>query len=293
MSELRDELEKNFASAETQSENNETNGNVIEEQTQPQEPAVIDEWMDAPKSYTKEYQDNFKTLSPEWRKYLIEREKQVERGFSDLGNKANAYNWVNDAYNTRQARLAQNGITKAQDYFNLLAQIDDALAKDPTGTIQMLADSYGVKFGDNNASIDSLRGQVQNMQQLLNNQQAYLVEQQKHQANQALDDFIKAKDESGNLKHPYFEDVRQDMIKLIESGLSNSFEDAYGRAIWTNEAVRNKLIAEKSKAQLNNKIAEADKTKAVSFTPSSKSEPEARPLSLREELEAQFDKVGL
>lgn len=291
MSELREELEKNFASAETQSE--ETNGNVIEEQTQPQEPSVIDEWMDAPKSYTKEYQEAFKTLSPEWRKYLTEREKQVERGFSDLGNKANAYNWVNDAYNTRQARLAQNGITKAQDYFNLLAQIDDALAKDPTGTIQMLADSYGVKFGDNNASIDSLRGQVQNMQQLLNNQQAYLVEQQKHQANQALDDFIKAKDESGNLKHPYFEDVRQDMIKLIESGLSNSFEDAYGRAIWTNEAVRNKLIAEKSKAQLNNKIAEADKAKVVSFTPSSKSEPEARPLSLREELEAQFDKVGL
>ena len=99
MSDLREELEQNFASAETQSE---IASNVKEEQPQVQEPAVIDEWMDAPKSYTKEYQDKFKELSPEWRKHLIEREKQVERGFSDLGNKVNAFNWVNDAYDSRQ-----------------------------------------------------------------------------------------------------------------------------------------------------------------------------------------------
>ena len=52
MSDLREELEQNFASAETQSE---IASNVKEEQPQVQEPAVIDEWMDAPKSYTKEF----------------------------------------------------------------------------------------------------------------------------------------------------------------------------------------------------------------------------------------------
>ena len=82
MSDLRDELEQGFSSVETQSETQTISDNV-EEQPVSQEPAVIDEWMDAPKSYTKEYQDTFKTLSPDWRKYLIEREKQVERGFSE------------------------------------------------------------------------------------------------------------------------------------------------------------------------------------------------------------------
>ena len=289
MSDLREELEQNFASAETQSE---IASNVKEEQPQVQEPAVIDEWMDAPKSYTKEYQDKFKELSPEWRKHLIEREKQVERGFSDLGNKVNAFSWVNDAYNSRQERLAQNGINKAQDYFNLLAQIDDALAKDPTGTIQMLADSYGVKFGETNSSLDSLRSQKNNMQQLITNQQAYLQEQQKRQANQAFDDFVKAKDDAGNLKHPYLEDVKQDMYNVIKSGLSTTLEDAYNRAIWTNEAVRNKMIAAQSQAELNSKVVEAGKAKAAGFNPVSKSEPEKREKSLREELEDAFNKVG-
>lgn len=289
MSDLREELEQNFASAETQSE---IASNVKEEQPQVQEPAVIDEWMDAPKSYTKEYQDKFKELSPEWRKHLIEREKQVERGFSDLGNKVNAFNWVNDAYNSRQERLAQNGINKAQDYFNLLAQIDDALAKDPTGTIQMLAESYGVKFGETNSSLDSLRSQMNNMQQLITNQQAYLQEQQKRQANKAFDDFVKAKDDAGNLKHPYLEDVKQDMYNLIKSGLSTTLEDAYNRAIWTNESVRNKMIAAQSQAELNSKVVEAGKAKAAGFNPVSKSEPEKREKSLREELEDAFNKVG-
>lgn len=289
MSDLRDELEQNFASAETQSE---IASNVKEEQPQVQEPAVIDEWMDAPKSYTKEYQDKFKELSPEWRKHLIEREKQVERGFSDLGNKANAYNWVNDVYNSRQERLAQNGIGKPQEYFNLLAQIDDALTNDPRGTIQMLADSYGVKFGETNSSLDDLKGQISNMQKILTNQQAYLQAQQTDRTNREIDAFVNDKDDAGNLKHPYFEDVRQDMINLIRGGVSKTLDDAYNKAVYINEDVRNKIIAAQSQAELNSKVVEAEKAKAAGFTPSSKAEPEKREKTLREELEDAFNKVG-
>ena len=286
MSDLREELEQNFASADTQSANNE-----IEEQPQAQNP-VIDEWMDAPKSYTKEYQEAFKTLSPEWRKYLTEREKQVEKGFSDLGNKANAYNWVNDAYNSRQERLSQSGITKAQDYFNLLAQIDDALFKDPKGTIQSLAESYGVNFGENNSALDTLQGKIRNIEQLITNQQAYLQAQQTERAKQAFNEFVNAKDESGNLKHPYLDEVKQDMISLIQGGVSKTLEDAYNKAIYMNEAVREKLIAAKSQADLSSKVAEAGKAKAAGFAPSSKAEPEKREKTLREMLEDEFNKVG-
>lgn len=286
MSDLDEELKKNFASAETQSATSNT-----EEQPQVQEP-VIDEWMDAPKSYTKEYQENFKTLSPDWRKYLIEREKQVERGFSDLGNKANAFNWVNDAFSSRQERLAKNGINQVQDYFNLLTQIDDALATDPQKTIQALADSYGVKFGDNNSSLDSLRGELRDVRQELASQQAYLKEQQTKQANLAFNEFVNAKDEQGNLKHPYLNEVRQDMINLIKGGVSQTLDDAYNKAIYLNEAVRNKIISEKSQAELNSKVAEAGKAKAAGFNPSSKTEPEEREKSIQELLEDAFNKVG-
>lgn len=280
---MSDEL----TSVETQSQSNE-----IEEQTRVENP-VVDEYLDAPKSYTKEYQEAFKTLSPEWRKYLTEREKQVERGFSDAYNKANSYNWVNDAYNSRQARLSQIGINKPQEYFDILARIDDGLSKDPYGTLQMLADSYGVKFGDNNADIASMRGQIRDMQQLISGQQSYLQEQQRRQANQALDDFVNAKDEAGNLKHPYLEDVKQDMIALLKSGISTTYEDAYNKAIYMNEAVRNKVIAAKSQADLNSKVVEAGKAKAAGFNPSSKTEPKIEELSDRDAIAALFDKAGL
>lgn len=286
MSDLDEELEKNFASAETQSETSNA-----EEQPQVESP-VIDEWMDAPKSYTKEYQENFKALSPDWRKYLIEREKQVERGFSDLGNKANAFNWVNDAFSSRRERLAKNGINQVQDYFNILMQLDDAMSINPQKTIQTLAETYGVKFGDNNSSLDSLRGELRDVQQLLASQQAYLKEQQTKQANLAFNEFVNAKDEQGNLKHPYLNEVRQDMIKLIQGGVSQTLDDAYNKAIYLNEAVRNKIISEKSQAELNSKVAEAGKAKAAGFNPSSKAEPEEREKSLQELLEDAFNKAG-
>lgn len=289
MDDIREELEQNFASAETQREGV---GNVTEEQPQVQEPAVTDEWIDAPKSYTKEYQENFKTLSPEWRKYLIEREKQVEKGFSDLGNRANANNWVNDVYSARQGRLSKNGINRAQDYFELLANIDDALAKDPKQAIRILAESYGVTQNENNSPLSDLQHEVLAIRQAMQNQQAFLVEQQKQQANKVFNDFVNEKDDAGNLKHPYLKEVSQIMHDLIKGGVCSTLPDAYERAVWLNEDVRNKMIADKSKAELNARVADANKAKVVGFAPSSKAEEPVKERTLREELEDAFNKVG-
>lgn len=289
MSEIREELEKNFASAETQSEDN---SEVSGEQTQVSSPEV-DEYMDAPKAYTKEYQESFKTLSPEWRKYLTEREKQVERGFSDAFNKANAYNWVNDSFNSRKDRLVASGINRPQEYFGMLAKIDDALTQDPAGTLRLLAQSYGVDFNNTNTDISSLWSKIKEIQDGLNSQETYIREQQRSNANKAFMDFTNAKDDAGNLKHRYWQDVRQDMYNIIKSGMANNLEDAYKMAIWTNENVRNKLIDERSQSQIDSKIAEAGKAKNASFSPKSKAEPAERELTRREEIEKLFREAGL
>ena len=226
MSDIREELEKNLASAETQSK--ETNAN--EEQPVNQEPAVTDEWMDAPKAYKKEFQDSFKTLSPEWRQYLIEREKQSERGFSDMGNKLNDLKWVDNLYNTRAERLKANGYSKAQDYIEQLAQIEDALSADPQSTLQALAEAYGVKFNDNTA-LSSLQRQVNDVQQLVAAQRQYIQQQQQETGNRLVNEFVNAKDEAGNPKHPYFNDVREVMTDLIRKGAANDLDTAYNMAI--------------------------------------------------------------
>ena len=290
MSDLRDELEQGFSSVETQSETQTISDNV-EEQPVSQEPAVIDEWMDAPKSYTKEYQDTFKTLSPDWRKYLIEREKQVERGFSEKNNRIESYKWADNAFNSRQERMAKLGFQKAQDYIEHMTAIDDALELNPAETIKALANAYGVNFGETTNSDTEVQRQIATMQQEMQSYRDFIKNQQQMQANNEFNAFINAKDEAGNPKHPYFEDVKADMSNLLAQGRARNFEEAYNAAIWTNEAVRQKLIEESVKQQLNSKVEAAKVAKDAGFSPKSKAQEEVRELSLREELENKFKEI--
>lgn len=290
MSDLRDELEQGFSSVETQSETQTISDNV-EEQPVSQEPAVIDEWMDAPKSYTKEYQDTFKTLSPDWRKYLIEREKQVERGFSEKNNRIESYKWADNAFNSRQERMAKLGFQKAQDYIEHMTAIDDALELNPAETIKALANAYGVNFGETTNSDTEVQRQIATMQQEMQSYRDFIKNQQQMQANNEFNAFINAKDEAGNPKHPYFEDVKADMSNLLAQGRARNFEEAYNAAIWTNEAVRQKLIEESVKQQLNSKVEAAKVAKDAGFSPKSKAQEEVREKSLREELEEQFKEI--
>ena len=290
MSDLRDELEQGFSSVETQSETQTISDNV-EEQPVSQEPAVIDEWMDAPKSYTKEYQDTFKTLSPDWRKYLIEREKQVERGFSEKNNRIESYKWADNAFNSRQERMAKLGFQKAQDYIEHMTAIDDALELNPAETIKALANAYGVNFGETTNSNTEVQRQIATMQQEMQSYRDFIKSQQQMQANNEFNAFINAKDEAGNPKHPYFEDVKADMMALFNEERATNFEDAYQKAIWANEAVRQKLIEESVKQQLNSKVEAAKVAKDAGFSPKSKAQEEVRELSLREELENKFKEI--
>ena len=287
MSEIREELEKNLASAETQSK--ETNAN--EEQPVNQEPAVTDEWMDAPKAYKKEFQDSFKTLSPEWRQYLIEREKQSERGFSDMGNKLNDLKWVDNLYNTRAERLKANGYSKAQDYIEQLVQIEDALSADPQSTLQALAEAYGVKFNDNTA-LSSLQRQVNDVQQLVAAQRQYIQQQQQETGNRLVNEFVNAKDEAGNPKHPYFNDVREVMTDLIRKGAANDVDTAYNMAIWTNGDIREKLIQAEKAKELATKVDKAQKAKDAGFNPTSKTVPPAKEETLRESMERIYEELN-
>lgn len=290
MSDLRDELEQGFSSVETQSETQTISDNV-EEQPVSQEPAVIDEWMDAPKSYTKEYQDTFKTLSPDWRKYLIEREKQVERGFSEKNNRIESYKWADNAFNSRQERMAKLGFQKAQDYIEHMTAIDDALELNPAETIKALANAYGVNFGETTNSDTEVQRQIASIQQEMRSYKDFVKAQQQQQANNEFNAFVNAKDEAGNPKHPYFEEVKADMVALFNEGRATNFEDAYQKAIWANGAVRQKLIEESVKQQLNSKVEAAKVAKDAGFSPKSKAQEEVRELSLREELESKFKEI--
>lgn len=280
MSDLRETLEQAYASEETQSQE----PSVVNSENDNPTPAEVVEVINAPSSYKQEFKDSFNTLTPEWQKYLSTREKEVEQGLSRARNQ---YSWVDKAYNDRKDNLKSQGFNSVQEYFDTLVNIADNLERNPQATIAQLQSIYGVT-GDNNP----LQQQIIELSNRLNQQQGYLQAKENERIKSEFDTFLNAKDEKGNLLHGYYEEVKPDMIKLLNVGLAKNFEDAYNQAIWQNESVRNKIIAERANESLTQKTAIAKKAKTASFDPSSKTEPAPVTYDLREELERNYDKLG-
>lgn len=287
MTDLRQQIEDAWTSADEQSSAQPQTVATTSENNNEPAPAEPTEVITAPNSYKQEYKDSFNQLPTEWQKYLATREKEVEQGLSKARNQ---YSWVDKVYNDRREALAAQGYNSAQDYINDLVLISDALAKDPTATLEALRSNYGIEASgqENNA----LQRQLMALQQTVNQQQSYLNAQRQESIVNALNAFMNAKDESGNAKHIYFDDVRDEMVALLKSGLAKDYEDAYNQAVWRVESVRNKMIAAQAKAELEQKTATAQKAKTAAFEPTSKTEGTPKKLSLREELERNMAMFG-
>ena len=280
MTDIKQQLEEAWSSADEQSTEPQDVATSENNNTAPAEPVEI---INAPNSYTKEAKDWFNTLPHENQKYLAEREKQFEQGLSRARNQ---YAWVDKAYNDRKDNLVKQGFNSAQEYYDTLVSIADALEKDPSGTIAQLQSIYGI--GNDNA----LQRQLSDLQQRVTEQQNYLRQQENNRVKGEYDVFINAKDENGNLKHAYYNDVKGEMINLLNMGLAKNFEDAYNQAIWRVETVRNKIIEEKAKSNVAQATATAQKAKTAAFEPSAKADATPKKRSLREEIENNFAILG-
>lgn len=283
MTDLREQLNEAWTSAETQSAEPEKVVATSEDNTAPA-PAEPAEIITAPNSYTKEAKDWFATLPQDNQKYLAEREKQYEQGLSRARNQ---YSWVDKIYNDRKDALTAQGYKSTQDYINDLVLISDALHKDPSATIELLRTNYGLtdNNGGQQTQDNALLREIKALKETVNKQQSYLDYQEQQKTFEEYNSFINAKDDNGNLKHAYFDDVKAEMANLFKAGLATNFEDAYNQAVWRVESVRNKLIAEQANAATVQKAVETQKAKTAAFEPSAKATPSAKKRSLREELE--------
>ena len=113
------------------------------------------------------------------------------------------------------------------------------------------------------------------------------------QFNAALFDverFVNAADEAGNLKHPFYQNVKDEMKRILKSGAANDLQEAYAKAVWATPETRDKMIEDRIDAILEEKIEAVKRAKDASLLANSKAAQKPKELSLREELEAQFRK---
>ena len=274
MSDISEDIQAALASVQHEQSQDDTERqqprNVEEEQTNHPPAAEVDEWLTAPASYTNEMKDLFPTLPLNVRKYLTERESQMEKGMSSKNNQLQSYKWVDHVFLPQDIQAL--GYRNAQECAAGLMNVVRNLYSNPTQTLAYLNETYGqpaVQHNNNDSSKD-FQNRMMSMQQQLDEQNAYLRSLQQNAANEHLRQFVSAKDDKGNPKYPYYEQAKPAMIKLLKSGLCQSLEDAYERAIWLSSDIRDKMIAEQNKQALASKVHEVAKAKSASFVPTSK-----------------------
>lgn len=108
--------------------------------------------------------------------------------------------------------------------------------------------------------LDQLTQGHQQVTQLLTAQQQAAQREAEGRAMNTIEAFRNAKDPSGNLLHPHFDELEFDMVELWKiaqaQGQQLTLDDVYDRAVWANTSTRQKQL------EAQNAAAEAQRQKA-------------------------------
>lgn len=291
MSELREELERQFQAHGLAQPENETDGGAVDsgcatppENEPPAAEATAVTVCVAPSGYQEKFASEFKNLPQEWQVFLCEREAENEKKINDYCQKLDAYNFLEFLFGHGRENFVRRGFHSIQEWLQGLAWLDAAMDENPAATLQAMAVVYGVDLGSSSAGArisPEMVARVCKLERGYHDLTSYLQQEQNRNLMHLLLMFGHQTDPQGNLLHPYFEEVKDQVLGLLESGLSSDIEAAYQSALWLKPAVREELIQK----QISLQAAEAEKAKKAAFAVKGKSEVPARELTLRETLE--------
>ena len=260
----------------------------VEEPPQEAEPPV---WRRPPASWRMDYHEVWQKADPKMQEYAWQREEQMRAGVEPLLAKAQFADTMQQAIEPYLPTIQGMGLTP-EKAVSALMQADYTLrTAPPQQKMQLfaqLAQSYGINLGAMGAnpqaapqnSVDPLVWQLQNELNSVRGEVMGWKQQQEMQQNQQLLGEIN----QFSLKADHFEEARPTMIQLLQSGMAETLEEAYDKAIRLNpdlfEQVSKAQQAEQAAKQAKeyNRAAKAARAAAVSVrsaTPSANTAPKA------------------
>ncbi len=214
-----------------------------------------------PDGWADDKRDSFKTLSPDLKKYLRDREAEQKKAFNakvqdaeKIRKQYERYEPVSKVFEPLRQTLELNGISEAQ-YIQRLLAAENMLRTNPKEALKWLAQQSNVSLNElveaptnTDPALESVNRELAAVKAQLNqfttgNQQA--IQQNVHSTIQT---FQSEADATGNPKHPHFERVRVAMGALLQSGQAKDMEDAYERAVYADPELRKASIETQLKA---------------------------------------------
>lgn len=204
-----------------------------------------------PRSLSPEAKAQFAAWPELARQEFLRREADMARGVEKLQQELRATTErlepLESVIAPHRDKWRMQGMGEAQAVQVLLAA-QDMLERNAPQALQYLARSYGVDLANLTAApgtpaqadpqVQALTQQVQALSQRLQAQDAAAQAARHAEHLQAVEAF------ASDPKHIYFDNVREDMAVLIGEGRATTLADAYQKACWADETIRNLMLAE-------------------------------------------------
>ena len=256
------------------------------------EPVVASEHINAPTAWTPEAKAKWAEL-PEWARGEVHRRELASNdGVQQLKESASFGNQINSILDPYRATIRAKGVESSQVVETMLNAYHVLETAAPQAKAKTLLDT-AQQYGCLNEIIGLLSNNTQGQPQVTQDQVPQLVNQQVEQilsqweeqsqaesAQQAVKEFASATDAEGRLTHPYFNDVRNQMVGIVQAAESTStpvsLDEAYEQAIWANPATRPLLQAQQSE-QLDKDRQDQEKARLEAAKKSQKTNIRTKP----------------
>jgi hypothetical protein len=197
-----------------------------------EEPAEEPVWKRAPASWKKDYHEVWQTADPRMQEYAWQREEQMRKGVEPLISKAQFADQINEVVNPYLQTIQGMGLDTPRAVKALLEADHMLRTSDGQQKLQLfsrLAQQYGVNLNEVNMP-QGVDPTIYALQNELNNVRGE-VNGWKQQQEQAQNQQLLGEIEKFSAKAEHFEEARPTMIQLLQSGVAQTLEDAYEKAV--------------------------------------------------------------
>jgi hypothetical protein len=203
-------------------------------------PVVTPEPIKPPQSWKKDYWDAYQKLDPKVAAYINEREQQFATGVSTYKQEAERAKEIYEAIAPFQQDLQAHNLAPAQ-WIQQLGGAHQILVRgtpeQKLQAFQRLAHEYGVPLQNViSGQIDPVMQYLSPLQEQVRQLQGDLTgwkEQQQKQEQAVIQSEIQKFSES----NPYFDQVKDTMAGLLQSGMASDLQSAYDKAVRLNDEV--------------------------------------------------------
>ena len=212
-----------------------------------------------PASWSAAAKADFKALAPHIQQEVLKRERDIETGKAQWDQKGERLNRLDAVLGPRRERFQLAGLDEVQAITALLAA-QDILDKDPYGGIATLAQRYGVDLRRLVQGVPQgqaapqqaqpMDPQYQQLASQVQSLQATLAQRSQDEARQTAQQYVSEVDAfRSDPKNMYFENVKDDMVALLQSNRATTLQDAYDKAIWANPETRTHVARAQQEAE--------------------------------------------